>query len=220
MLTIHIVSLFPEIVHPYLNASIPKRAQEKGLFRYFSHNLTDWTVRNTRRVDDRPYWWLPWTIITVEPLVNALRDIYKNYWGMPTYYMSPGWKTIKQEILEDIIINHTENKNICIICGHYEWVDERIFSIFSIEKISLGDYVLSSGELAALVFIDAIVRLIPWVIAEDSLEEESFSKKLWRKKEYPQYSRPSIFEWLEVPEVLLSWNHENIQHWKEQNIWI
>lgn len=218
MLTIHIVSLFPEIIHPYLNESIPKRAQEKGLFRYFSYNLTDWTVRNTRRVDDRPYWWFPGTIITIEPLVNALRDIYKNYSEMPTYYMSPGWSMLKQEILEEISQNKKEG-DICIICGHYEWVDERIFSLFPIKKISLGEYVLSSGELAALVFIDGIVRLIPWVITEDSLEEESFSKKLWRRKEYPQYSRPSIFEWIEVPEVLLSWNHGNIKNWKETNIW-
>ena len=215
MLRIHILSLFPESIKPYLETSIPKRAQEKGLFEYKVYNLTDWTVRNTRRVDDRPYWWLPGTILTVEPLTLALRKIYKEYGLMKTYFMSPRWDLMHQEKLE--IISETIQE-CCIICGHYEWVDERIFSLFEIEQISIGNYVLSSWEISALVFIDGIVRLIDGVISPLSLEEESFSKKLKRQKEYPQYSRPESFEWLTVPKELLSGDKKKIEIWNKSHL--
>jgi tRNA (guanine37-N1)-methyltransferase len=215
VLRIHILSLFPESIKPYLETSIPKRAQEKGLFEYKVYNLTDWTVRNTRRVDDRPYGWLPGTIITIEPLTHALREIYSEYGTMKTYFMTPRGKTIHQETVE--IISETIHE-CCIICGHYEWVDERIFSLFEIEQISIWNYVLSSWELSALVFIDSIVRLLDGVINPISLTEESFSKKLERKKEYPQYSRPEIFEGISVPKELLSGNKKKIDIWNQSHL--
>jgi tRNA (guanine37-N1)-methyltransferase len=192
-----------------------KRAQEKGLFQYFIHNICDWTVRNTRRVDDRPYGGWAGTIITIEPITRALRDIRAQYGDMPIYYMSPRGTLLNQEYAEEIV--HTQER-LCIICGHYEGIDERIFSLFNIQELSIGEYVLSSGELSALVFIDSMVRLIPWVIHEDSLREESFSRELGGKKEYPQYSRPEIFEELSVPKVLLSWDQKKIQQWKQENL--
>jgi tRNA (guanine37-N1)-methyltransferase len=215
VLRIHILSLFPESIKPYLETSIPKRAQEKGLFEYKVYNLTDWTVRNTRRVDDRPYGWLPGTIIAIEPLTLALRDIYSKYGIMKTYFMSPRGNMMNQEKVE--IISETINE-CCIICGHYEWVDERLFHLFEIEQISIWNYVLSSGELSALVFIDSIVRLIDGVINPISLAEESFSKKLERKKEYPQYSRPEIFEGISVPKELLSGDKKKIDIWNHSNL--
>ncbi len=213
MFTVHIVSLFPESMRTYLDSSIMKRAQEKGLFRYILHNLTDWTVRNTRRVDDRPYGGWSGTVITIEPLALALRKIQKEYGEMTILLMSPRWVTLTQEFSEKL---QEEQKQYCIICWHYEWVDERIFQLFPIQEVSIGDYVLSSGELAALVVVDSIVRLIPWVLSEGSLQEESFSKGLRRKKEYPQYSRPEIFEGLQVPSILLGGNGKKIQEWKEE----
>jgi tRNA (guanine37-N1)-methyltransferase len=102
-----------------------------------------------------------------------------------------------------------------IICGHYEGIDERIFELFDVSHISIGEYVLSSGELASMVLIDAMVRLIPWVVSEDSLREESYSSGLERQKEYPQYSRPEIFEGVSVPKVLLSGDPKAIENWKK-----
>ncbi len=128
--------------------------------------------------------------------------------------MSPRWDVIDQEKLE--IISETI-RECCIICGHYEGVDERIFSLFEIEQVSIGKYVLSSWELSALVFIDGIVRLVDGVINPLSLEEESFSKKLERRKEYPQYSRPEVFEWISVPKELLSGDKKKIEIWNKSH---
>ena len=216
---IHILSLFPESMRTYLDSSIMKRAQEKGLFRYVLHNLTDWTVRNTRRVDDRPYWWWAWTILTIEPVTNALRDIQSQYGNsLPIYFLTPNGTTLSQEKLEWASKLNLGAWWCIIICGHYEGIDERIFDLFDIEKISLWNYVISSGELASLVFIDGIVRLIPGVINEKSHKEDSFSIAFDRKREYPQYSRPEIFEWKSVPETLLSWDHKKIEIWKRDNL--
>ncbi len=214
-MNIHILSLFPESIKPYLNSSIMQRAQEKGLFRYIVHNITDWTVRNTRRVDDRPYGGWAGTIITIEPLTRSIRAIFEEYGSMPILLMSPGGTLLTAEVSEKLATN---SENYCIICGHYEWIDARIYELFDIREISIGEYVLSSGELAALVLIDSIVRLVPWVLTPDSLEEESFSEWLERKKEYPQYSRPEVFEWIQVPAVLLSGDQKKISLWKQQNL--
>jgi tRNA (guanine37-N1)-methyltransferase len=215
MFEIHIVSLFPESIQSYLNSSIMQRAQEKGLFRYYSHNLTDWTVQNTRRVDDRPYWWGPGTLITIEPLCRCLRDIQEQYWKMDILLTSPRWTPLTQSLSQSI---SKKTDKYIIICGHYEWVDNRIFDLFDIQEISIGRYILSSWELASLVIIDSIVRLIPGVLSPESLEEESFSENLEWKNEYPQYSRPEIFEWLSVPKVLLSGDQKKIKEWKLKNL--
>lgn len=212
---IHILSLFPESIRPYLESSIMKRAHDKGLFRYTLHNLTDWTVRNTRRVDDRPYGWLPGTILTVEPLSKALRDLENEYWSMRILLPTPRGEILNQSTLE--AIPKDEKSQYCIISPHYEWVDERIFSLFPIETFSLGEFIISSGELASLVWIDSVVRLIPWVLSAESLKEESYSLGLDGKKEYPQYSRPEIYEWLCVPKVLLSGDPKEIEKWKKEN---
>ena len=215
MFTVHIVSLFPESVRPYLDTSIMQRAQDKGLFRYILHNLADYSVKNTRRVDDRPYGWGAGTLITIEPLTLCLRSIVQEYGTTQILLTSPRWVTLSQWLSHNLSGSWD---NYTIICGHYEWVDARVFDLFDIREISIGDYVLSSGELAALVIIDSIVRLLPWVISDESLREESFSEELSWKKEYLQYSRPDIFEWLSVPEILLSWDLKKIQDWKMNNL--
>ena len=211
---IHILTLFPESMKSYLESSIMKRAQEKGLFHYTLHNLTDWTVRNTRRVDDRPYWWWAWTILTVEPLTQALRYLISEYGDMRILYPSPRGILLDQKKIESYSQIDTQ---YCLICWHYEGIDERIFELFEIEEVSIGNYVLSSGELASLVWIDSVVRTIPGVLSEESLKEESFSLGLEWKKEYPQYSRPEIFEGKTVPKILLSWDWKKISSWKREN---
>jgi tRNA (guanine37-N1)-methyltransferase len=215
MFEIHIISLFPESIRPYLDSSIMQRAQQKGLFRYNIYNLADWTVRNTRRVDDRPYWWWAGTLITIEPLTNCLRHIQEQYGNIPILLTSPRWETLTQEISQSL---SWESNQYIIICGHYEWVDARIFELFDIKELSIGNYILSSGEIASLVIIDSIVRLLPWALSVESLREESFSPNLNGKKEYPQYSRPENFEWHSVPSVLLSGDLKKIQEWKIKNL--
>ncbi len=202
----------------YLDTSIMKRAQEKGLFRYVLHNLTDWTVRPTRRVDDRPYGWWAGTILSVEPLTHALRDLIALYGSIPIYFMSPTGTVLNQEILENLTEENLVSWWCILICWHYEGIDARIFELFPITQLSLWEYVLSSGELASLVLIDGMVRLIPWVIHDASHKEDSYSLAFDRKKEYPQFSRPEIFEWLKVPEVLISWDHRKIEKWKNENL--
>ena len=130
-------------------------------------------------------------MITIEPIVHALRDIIAEHGEMPILLMSPAGETLDAAMSESLA---TRSESYCIICGHYEGIDARIFDFFDIQELSIGDYVLSSGELAALVVIDSIVRLIPGVLSTESLREESFSTGLGRKKEYPQYSRPEVYE--------------------------
>jgi tRNA (guanine37-N1)-methyltransferase len=192
-----------------------KRAQEKGLFLYTIHNLTDWTVRSTRRVDDRPYGGGAGTIITIEPLTRALRDLREKYGDMRILYPSPRGDLLDQEKIQSYAIPEGQ---YCLICGHYEGIDERIFGMFDIEEISIGEYVISSGELASLVWIDSVVRLLPGVLSVESLEEESYALKLYGKKEYPQYSRPENFENHRVPTILLSGDQKKIHLWKQEHL--
>lgn len=191
-----------------------RKAQEKGLFGYKIYNLADWTVKNTRRVDDRPYGGGAGTIITIEPLTNCIREIILENWEMPIFYMSPKWEILEQKNLQ----KYSKIEKMIIICGHYEGIDARIFEIFPITEISIGKYILSSGEIASLVFIDSIVRLIDGVLSAESLREETFSEWLGGKKEYPQYSRPREFEGKMVPEILFSGDHKAIEKWKKSSL--
>lgn len=213
---IHILTIFPDSFNSYINSSILKIAQEKSFFEPIFYNICDFSKKNTRRVDDRPYSGWAGTLISVEPLFDAINFIEKKEWKeLKKIFLSPDWEKLSQKLSQKFA---DENLDLLIICWHYEWVDARIFELFDIQKISIGDYVLTSWELAAMVFIDSIVRLIPWVLSSESLEEESFSQKLEWKKEYPQYTRPEEFMWLRVPEELLSGNPKIIEKWKRENL--
>jgi tRNA (guanine37-N1)-methyltransferase len=209
----HIITIFPKSFTSYFDSSILKRAIEDRAFEPIIYNLCDYSVKNTRRVDDRPFWWFPWTIFSPLPLANAIRDIQDRYWKLDVIYMSPRWKKLNQQMLEKFA---KKPKDYIVICGHYEWIDERIIELFNVKEISIWNYILTSWELAAMVLMDWITRLLPWVISSESLEEESFSPGLNRKKEYPQYTRPSEFEGKSVPEELLSWNPKTIKSWKNK----
>ncbi len=210
----HIITLFPKSFESYFKTSILKIAQRKKKFKPIFYNLADFSVKNTRRSDDKPYGWLPWTILAVEPLYKVIKHIEEKFWNLQKIYMSARWKILAQKTLEKFAKNE---KDLIVICGHYEWIDQRIMDIFNIEEVSLGKYVITSWELAAMIFIDWIIRLLPGVLSKKSLQEESFSKKLKRKKEYPQYTRPENFMWYKVPTELLSWNPKTIENWKNKN---
>ncbi len=213
---IHIITIFPESFGSYLESSIVWKAKEKWLFWVELYKLNDFSDRTFRHVDDKAFW-THGQVLSPEPLSKAIKHIFEKVWRkIPIVYMSPSWELLKQERLEEF---SKTLKEFVIICGHYEWIDQRIIDLYVDFELSIWEYVLTSWELASMVFIDSLIRFIPEVLWNpDSLDEESFSKKLFGKKEYPHYTRPREFEWIEVPEVLVSGNHKEIEKWKMNNL--
>ena len=213
----HILTIFPESFESYFWSSIMKKALDKKYFSINLYKLNDFSEKPTKRVDDKAYG-MHGQVIEAEVLAKAIEYIFKKVGKkIPVIYMTPGWSLLNQEKVEFFYENL--EKDCLIICWHYEWIDERIIELFVDYKVSIWEYVLSSWELSASVFIDSFVRNITWVLWNElSLEEESFSKKFDRKKEYPVYTRPKIFRWLSVPEVLFSGNHLEIEKWKKNNL--
>jgi len=214
---IHIITIFPESFESYFSSSIIWRAKEKWLFELELYKLNDFSDNKTKRVDDKAYW-MHGQVMSPEPLSKSIEHIFKKVWNkIPVIYMSPSWELLTQEKVE----NYSDQlwKEFIIICGHYEGIDQRIIDEYVDYEISIWEYVISSWELAASVFLDSLLRHIPWVLwNSDSLEEDSFSKKLNRQKEYPVYTRPKEFMWKSVPLVLFSGNHGEIEKWKKENL--
>ena len=215
---IHIITIFPESFDSFFSSSIISKAKENNLFEIELYKLNDFSKNNTKRVDDKAYW-MHWQVISPEPLADAIEFIFKKVWEkIDVVYMSPSWDLLNQQKVESFY-EEFKDKDFIIICGHYEWIDGRIIDLYVDYQISIWEYVLTSGELAAQVFLDSIIRHIPWVLWNKlSLEEDSFSKKLSRKKEYPVYTRPEIFKWKKIPDVLKSGNHKEIEKWKNSNL--
>ena len=212
----HIITIFPEAFNSFLHTSIIAKAFEKWLFEIKFYKLGDFSKKKFKQIDDKAFG-MHGQVISPEPLSNAIEHIFKNINNKPPiYYFSPRWKIIHQTYIQ----NFTKYTSECIlICGHYEGIDERIIELYNIQMLSIGNYILSGWELPAQVFIDSIVRHIPWVVWNPlSLAEESFSEILDGKKEYPVYTRPANFCGLQVPEILISGNHAAIEAWKKDNL--
>lgn len=214
---IHIITIFPESFSSYFWSSIIKKAIDSNLVEFKYYKLNDFSSDNFKRVDSKAYW-MHWQVISPEPLSKAIEYVFWVIWKkVKVIYMSPSWDLLTQEKVENYFEELWEE--FIIICGHYEWIDQRIIDLYVDYCISIWEYVLTSWELAAQVFVDSIVRFIPWVLWNNtSLEEDSFSKKFNRQKEYPVYTKPDIFMWKKVPEVLLSGNHKKIEEWKLKNL--
>ncbi len=218
-MNIHILSIFPHILDSYINESIIKRAQENKFIKIQTHDLRDWTTDKHRSVDDTPFGGGAGMLMKIEPLYRALKDIKKKI-GQErtrTILLSARGKGWKQSLAQDYARDY---ENLIFICGRYEGVDERLLNYIDIE-ISIGDYVLTGGELGAMVMIDSIVRLLPGVLGNPA-SPESESHSVPGVLEYPQYTRPETFQddegqVLKVPEVLLSGDHAKIEAWKEKN---
>lgn len=213
----HIITIFPESFESYFSSSIMKRAIDKWLFSIKLYKLNDFSKSPTKRVDDKAYG-MHWQVILADVLSEAIEFIFQKNWKkIPVIYLTPSWDLLNQEKVEYFYENLKDD--CIIICWHYEWIDQRIIDLYVDFELSIWDYVLSSGEIAACVFIDSFVRNIPNVLWNKmSLEEDSFSKKFDRKREYPVYTRPKTFKWLDVPKILLSWNHKEIESWKKNNL--
>lgn len=214
---IHIITIFPESFESYISTSIAKNAIQKWLLQVNLYKLNNFSYDNLKRVDDKSYW-MHWQLIRADILSRAIEYIFSQVWKkIKIFYMSASGNLLNQEKLENY--NKFLDEEFIIICGHYEWIDQRIIDIYNILEISIGEYIITSWELSSQVFIDAMIRLNKWVLWNDlSFEEESFSKKLNRQKEYPQYTSPKDFLWISVPEVLISWNHSKIEEWKINNL--
>jgi tRNA (guanine37-N1)-methyltransferase len=195
-----------------LSLSIIGKAREKGLFNLKVHNLRDYSGNKHFQVDDTPYGGGPGMVMKVEPFANAIKSLNINSDKTKTriILMSPQGTTLTQQKALEL----SKLENIVILCGHYEGIDERVKELFVDEEISIGDYILTGGELPAMVLIDAVIRLLPNVLGHnESINEESFSDGLL---EYPHYTKPRQYMGLKVPEVLLSGNHAQINKWRRQ----
>ncbi len=209
MLHIDIITIFPKMFSPILDESIMKRAQEKKLVDFRIHDLRDYTKDTHRKVDDRPFGGGPGMVMTPQPLVDAVKKI-KGRRRVKVIYMCPGGTPFTQKKARAL----SRERGIVILCGHYEGIDERVREMVVDESISIGDYVLTGGEVPAMVVVDAVVRLVPGVLGKEaSLLEESFETG---RLEYPQYTRPANFSGKKVPAVLLSGNHEAVKTWRNQ----
>ena len=202
-----ILTLFPEMFEP-INQSILGRAQEKNIIDINVINIRDFSENKHKKVDDTPYGGGAGMVIMPDVVYRAYKSI-DNIENAKVIYMSPQGKTLNQQMVQDL----AKEENIILLCGHYEGIDQRVIDEIVDEEISIGDYVLTGGEIPAMVLIDAVSRYIDGVINKNSIEEETFSNGLL---EYPQYTRPEIFLGKKVPDVLLSGHHKNIKKWREQ----
>ena len=208
---IDIITLFPEMFEPVFNDSIIGRAQKSGEISIHTHQLRDFAFDKHRRVDDTPYGGGMGMLMKAEPIALCFEEICRQTGERPHFvYMSPQGKTLNQQRLKEL----ADIENICVLCGHYEGVDQRLLDSFIDEEISIGDYVLTGGEIPAMVFCDALCRMVPGVLTNNEcFTEESHYNGLL---EYPQYTKPSEWREIEVPEVLLSGHHANIEKWRKE----
>ena len=210
-LKIDVVTLFPGMVMPVIQESILKRAQVRGLVVIQVHHLRDHTWDKHHVTDDSPYGGGAGMVLKPEPIFAAIDAIQAEGDELRILLAAPQGRVFDQRWAEEL---SQERRRLVLLCGHYEGIDERVKIGLPVEEFSIGDYVLTGGELAALVILDSVMRLIPGVLGDsDSPQEESFSDDLL---EYPQYTRPAVFRGMTVPEVLLSGNHEQIALWRRK----
>ncbi|MGD2174341.1 MAG: tRNA (guanosine(37)-N1)-methyltransferase TrmD [Candidatus Brocadiaceae bacterium] len=208
-LRLDVLTLFPEVLRPFLQASMLGIAEQKGLVDYHLHDIRDYSEDKHRKVDDRPYGGGPGMVIRPEPVFRCyetVRDMDEREGRL--ILLTPQGMRFDQEMAREF----SRSERLILLCGHYEGFDERIRLGLPVEEVSVGDYVLSGGEAAAMVVMDATVRLVPGVLGhEESAGADSFSDGLL---EYPQYTRPAEFRGMNVPEVLRSGNHKEIENWR------
>lgn len=202
----NILTLFPEMFKP-LEESILGRAQETGKIEINLINIRDFSQDKHKHVDDTPYGGGAGMVMKPDVVYDAYKSVAQP--NSKVIYLTPQGKTLNQKKVVEL----SKEENLILLCGHYEGIDQRVIDKIGPEEISIGDYVLTGGELPAMVLVDAVSRYVDGVLSEDSINEESFSNGLL---EYPQYTRPEVFEGMEVPDVLLSGNHQNIEKWRKE----
>ncbi len=207
----HVLTLFPEMINDGVNTSITGRAISKGLISVNAVNIRDFAGNKYGQVDDYPYGGGAGMVMQPGPVYRSYESIKEKIGYKPrVIYLTPQGKVFNQSMAEEF----AEEKDLVFLCGHYEGIDERVLEMIVTDNVSIGDYVLTGGELPSMVMIDAISRLVPGVLNNDvSAEFESFNDNLL---EYPQYTRPAEFMGKEVPSILLSGNHPKVDEWRRQ----
>lgn len=207
----YVLTLFPEMIMEGLHTSIIGRAMEEGILSLEAVNIRDYAGNKHGKVDDYPYGGGAGMVMQAQPVFDACKALEKRIGKSPrVLYMTPQGKVFNQQLAEEL----AGEEELVFLCGHYEGIDERVLEEVVTDSISIGDYVLTGGELPAMVMIDAISRLVPGVLHnEDSAEYDSFQDGLL---EYPHYSRPAVWKEKKVPEVLLSGHHANIEQWRRE----
>ena len=208
-----VLTLFPEMFSGYLSQSILNKSIERGLVEIHVHNMRDWSTDKHNKIDDRPFGGGPGMILMVEPVVNCVRDVQKMAPEHGTLILTtPQGQRLCQPMVEDLAVH----KRFIVLCGRYEGFDQRVIDILQPIELSIGDYILNGGEVASMVLIDSLVRMVPGVLGDElSNWDDSFSRGN-RMLEYPQYTRPREFEGHEVPDVLLGGNHGAIETWRNE----
>ena len=207
----HVLTLFPDMIRDGFQTSITGRAVEKGLLSLDTVNIRDFSVNKHNRVDDYPYGGGAGMVMQAEPVYLAYQSVAEKLPKKPkVLYMSPQGKVFNQRMAEEL----AQEEELVFLCGHYEAIDERVLEEIVDEEVSIGDYVLTGGELPALVIMDAVSRLVGGVLHnEDSAEFDSFHDNLL---EYPQYSRPEVWRDKAVPPILMSGHHANVEKWRRE----
>lgn len=213
-MTIDILTIFPNLCKGYLGDSIIKREIRKGTVKIRVHDIRKYSKNKHKKVDDTPYGGGAGMILTPQPIYDCIKTVKKINKGLVIYLTAQG-KLFNHKIAKKL----AKKKSLILLCGRYEGIDERIRKLCVDEEISIGEYVLTGGELPALVIVDAVTRLLPGALGNPkSAKEESFSEALFGKKEYPHYTKPRIFKGLKVPSVLLSGNHAKITQWRMKHL--
>lgn len=208
---IDILTLFPQMCDSVMSESIIGRARRSGKVEINSIDIRDYTLDKHRRVDDKPYGGGMGMVMAAQPIFDCFNSLCEQIGSRPhLIYLTPQGKTLTQERVKEL----AKLDNIALLCGHYEGIDERVIEELQPEEISVGDYVLTGGELPALIVADSVSRMLPGVLSDDEcFEEESHYNSLL---EYPQYTHPSVWNGREVPEVLLSGHHANVEKWRRE----
>jgi len=207
---IAILSLFPEMFESFLTTSIIGRAREEKLIDIQPVDIRPYSQKKHKNTDDYPFGGGAGMVMMAQPIVDCVRDVRAQGFGGPCIYLSPRGKPLNQQKVMEL----AQNESMILLCGHYEGVDQRAIDLVVDEEVSLGDFVLTGGELAAMALTDAVARYVPGVLGSDeSTGEESFTDGLL---EYPQYTRPREYEGMEVPEVLLNGDHAKIRKWRRE----
>ena len=206
-----VITIFPDIFHAYLSEGVLNKAIRRALIEINVHNLRDYTKDKHRTVDDYPYGGGSGMVMKPEPFFEAADILCPDTMQRRVIMLSPAGKIFNQDMAEEF---SREKKRLMFLCGRYEAIDERVKTALADDEVSIGDYILSGGELPALVIIDAVSRLIPGVLGDEhSAEIESFS---WGILDYPHYTRPPVFRSMQAPEILLSGNHKDIMRWRRK----
>ena len=207
----HVLTLFPEMIEQGFHTSITGRSLENGTLTLHAVNIRDYTINKHKKVDDYPYGGGAGMLMQAQPVYDAWKSVADKIGRKPrTVYLTPQGQTFNQTMAQEF----AKEEDLIFLCGHYEGIDERVLEEIVTDYVSIGDYVLTGGELPAMVMIDAIARLVPGVLNNDeSAQTESFGNGLL---EYPQYSRPRIWHDKEVPSVLLSGDHKKVEEWRQE----